>query len=108
MQLFQNILLATDTDTPVAEWITTTVPIVKIVLSCIIAILAILMIVAVIAQKGDTNGIQGVTGEADTFYNRNKGQSLQGKMKKLTVAVAVLLLFFCITFLIINSVYPGL
>lgn len=108
MQVFQTLLLATNTDTPVAEWITKTIPVVKIVLSCIIAVLAIIMIIAVVAQKGDTNGIQGITGEADTFYNRNKGQSLQGKIKKLTVAVAVLLLVFCITFLIINGFYPGI
>ncbi|MEG1581536.1 MAG: preprotein translocase subunit SecG [Clostridia bacterium] len=102
-----NLLLSASADAPQADWIVKSFPIIKIILAVIILLLSIIMIVAVISQKGNTNGIAGVTGESDTFYNRNKGQSLQGKVKKLTIWVASILLVCCIAFLILNSIYAG-
>jgi len=62
------------------------------------------MIIAVLAQKGEANGSSSITGTTDTFYNRNKGTSLEGKIKKLTIIDAILLLVFCVVFLILNSI----
>ncbi len=95
-------------DTAMAPWVVNSFPIIKIVLCVLIAILSIFMIVAVLMQKGNSNGVDAVTGQMDTFYNKNKGSSLQGKIKKLTVWAAALLLVFCVIFLIINTIYPAM
>ena len=63
------------------------------------------MIIAVVAQKGESNGVTGITGQADTFYNRNKGSSLQGKLKKLIAIDAVIILVMSIAFLILSQIY---
>ena len=104
---FTNLMLATTNETPDPIWIQQSFPIIKIVLAILISICAIFMIVAVLAQKGEANGSASITGTQDTFYNRNKGTSLQGVIKKLTVIDAILLLVFCIAFLILNAIYVG-
>lgn len=95
-------------DTAVAPWIASSFPIIKIVLCVLIALLSIFMIVAVLMQKGTSNGVDAVTGQMDTFYNKNKGGSLQGKIKKLTIWAAILLVVFCILFLIVNTIFPAM
>jgi len=106
INLFQTLLLADD-NRQVGAFAENVVPVLKIVIACVIAVLAIFMIVAVVAQRGESNGITGVTGNADTFYNRNKGASLQGKIKKLTVIDAIVLFVLCVAFLILNIIYGG-
>ncbi|MCR5553512.1 MAG: preprotein translocase subunit SecG [bacterium] len=101
-----NLLLA-DENKEVSAFAKNVVPVLKIVIACVIALCAIFMIIAVVSQKGESNGITGVTGNADTFYNRNKGASLQGKIKKLTAIDAAVLLVLCIAFLILNIIYGG-
>ena len=94
-------------DTAVAPWIVSSFPIIKIVLCVAIALLSIFMIIAVLMQKGSSNGVDAVTGQMDTFYNKNKGSSLQGKIKKLMIIAAILLIVLCVVFLIINTIYPA-
>lgn len=106
MNKLNNLLLATN-ETPVPIWVQESFPIIKIVLAVLILICSIFMIVAVLCQKGETNGSASITGTTDTFYNRNKGTSLEGVIKKLTVIDAILLLVFCIAFLILNAIYVG-
>ena len=48
-------------------------------------IAAIFVIIVVIMQPGNSNGIGAVSGSSETFYGKNKGKTLESKMKKLTV-----------------------
>ena len=77
----------------------------EIIIAVLLTICSIFMIVAVILQKGESNGVTGITGQADTFYNRHKGGSLQGKLKKWVLIDAILILVLGITFLILTQFY---
>lgn len=107
MTKLTNIMLAATNENAIPVWVQESFPIIKIVLAILITICAIFMIVAVLCQKGETNGSASITGTTDTFYNRNKGTSLQGVIKKLTVIDAILLLVFCLAFLILNAIFVG-
>lgn len=90
------------------DWVVKSFPIIKTVVVGVLLVCAIFMIIAVLVQQGNMNGIQGITGDSsDTFYNRNKGQSMQGKIKKLTVIDAILMMTLCIVYLILNTIYSG-
>ena len=102
---YANLIAANDTEVP--AWVANSFPTIKIVLAVLICICAIFIIVAVMCQKSEVNGSNAITGQADTFYNRNKGQSLQGKIKKLTVVASIVILVLCVAFLIINTIYKG-
>ncbi len=100
-------LCAQDENAEVPAWVASSFPIIKLVLVCVLAVLAIAMIVLVCMQKSDTNGISAISGQTDTFYNRNKGATLQGKIKILTIIDACLILFITIAFLILNTIFQG-
>lgn len=99
--------ICADENAAVAPWIANSFPVIKIVIMCVLAVLAILMIVFVCMQKSNENGVSAISGQSDTFYNRNKGSTLQGKIKILTIIDAVLIMVLCIVFLVLNTIYPA-
>lgn len=88
------------------DWVVKSFPIIELVVVCLIMVCSIFMIVAVVMQQGNTNGMTGITADtSDTFYNRNKGQSMQGKIKKLTIIDAVAMMVLCILYLVLTTIY---
>jgi len=100
-------LICMDENAAAAGWIAQSFPIIKIVLVSLIAICSIALIILVLMQKSSTNGVSAVTGQTNTFYNRNKGATLQGKIKVLTIICAVSIMVLVIAFLIISQIYTG-
>lgn len=91
-----------------SEWVVKSFPIIKLIVVIMILLCSVFMIVSVMMQEGNTNGMTGITGDSsDTFYNRNKGQSMQGKIKKLTVINGILILVLCLVYLVLNTIYSG-
>lgn len=91
-----------------SEWVVKSFPIIKLVVVIAILICAVFMVVSVMMQQGNTNGMTGITGDSsDTFYNRNKGQSMQGLIKKLTIIDAFLILGLCLVYLVLHTIYSG-
>ncbi len=82
-----------------------------LVLSTICLVLSILaaifVIIVVIMQPGNSNGIGAVSGSSETFYGKNKGKTLESKMKKLTV-IAVIVLAVCMIAFYVLSIIPGI
>ena len=101
------LICAEDGNKVRASWIVNSFPIIKIVLLAIMALLSIALIVLIVMQKGNTNGSAAITGRSDTFYNRNKKSTLQGKVKVLTVICASILMALCLVFMILTQIYKG-
>lgn len=56
-------------------------------------ILSLILIVVVLFQSGNQQGLSGsIAGGAETFFGKNKGRTLDAKLKKWTSLVAVLFL----------------
>ena len=56
-------------------------------------ILSLILIVAVLFQNGNQEGLSGaIAGGAETFFGKNKGRTIDAKLKKLTTVVAILFL----------------
>ena len=56
-------------------------------------VLALTLIVVVLFQSGNQEGLSGaIAGGASNFYGKNKGRTIEAKLKKLTAVVAVLFL----------------
>lgn len=105
MEQFKNLSLLLESSSEKPEWIVNSFPIIQIVIAVVLTLCSIFMIVAVVAQKGEGNGSSALTGQADTYYNRNKNSSLQGKLKKLVMIDAVLILVLSIAFVILSNIY---
>lgn len=49
------------------------------------------LIVIVLMQQGKSAGLTGtISGAAETYWGKNKGRSMEGKLEKATVVLAVL------------------
>ncbi len=56
-------------------------------------ILALILVVVVLFQNGNQAGLSGsIAGGAETFFGKNKGRTLDAKLKKWTSVVAILFL----------------
>ncbi|MBD5585725.1 MAG: preprotein translocase subunit SecG [Clostridia bacterium] len=51
---------------------------------CLIVIFlaAAFAIILVLFQKSNSDGIQGITASSETFYGKNRGRSIESKLKK--------------------------
>ena len=99
-----NMLLEVQSD-----FITTVFPIVRYVLFFLIIACSIIMIVAILMQKESDSGMDALTGggKQESYYSQNKGSTREGKLKKLTtimaIIIAVSVLLYFITELINKS-----
>ena len=50
----------------------------------IIFITVLVSIIIVLFQKSNSDGIQGITASSETFFGKNRGQSIENKLKKWT------------------------
>lgn len=87
-----------------SDFVTTFFPILRYVLVGIIAICAIILIITTLMQSSaDENGATAITGQ-ESYYSQNKGESKDGKLKKLTtisaIVIAVCTLLYFISLLI--------
>lgn len=79
-------LLVTLNDKQYPAWVTlVTIAIVAMFLAALAAIILVLL------QQSNSEGIQGITGSSETFFGKNKGQSIESKLKKWSwICLAVL------------------
>ncbi len=64
-----------------------------IILIVLMAISAITAIILVLMQPANSTGIDALGGSSETFFGKNKGKSIEAKMKKWTwICLAILVL----------------
>ena len=69
-------------------------------------ILSLILVVVVLFQSGNQTGLSGsIAGGAETFFGKNKGRTLDAKLKKWTSVVAVLFLVtsIALSFMVSNE-----
>ncbi len=72
---------------------------VRIVLYVIFMIICLALTFIVLAQEGKSAGLGAISGMADTYWGKNKGRSMEGKLQKVTIALCVL---FMVIALVLN------
>lgn len=64
--------------------------ILRIVVTVLFAIDALVLAVIILMQEGKSAGLTGtISGMADTYWGKNKGRSMEGKLEKITKILAV-------------------
>ncbi|MGI6337010.1 MAG: preprotein translocase subunit SecG [Clostridiales bacterium] len=57
-----------------------------IILTVVQVVLAVAIIILVLLQQGKSAGLSGaISGGAETFFGKNKGRSIDGLLRKLTI-----------------------
>ena len=68
----------------------------------VISLLSLFLVWVVLIQPGNTAGLGALGGSSETFLGKNKGRTKEGRRKKLTVYVAILIAVLLIAYLLIE------
>ena len=72
------------------------------VFSIIQVVLAVAVIILIALQKSKQGGLSGaITGGSETFFGKNKGNTLDAKLNKMTVIITIVL---CVLTLVLNII----
>ena len=66
----------------------------RVILTIILILVSIAFTAIVLMQEGKSAGLGSISGAAETFWSKNKGRSMEGKLVKITriLGIAFLLL----------------
>ena len=87
--MLENLLISFNTASKIC------IPLLIVAVLC-----ALFVIVIVMMQPSNSNGISALGGQQETFYGKNKGKTMEHKLRKLTVIavsiMAIAMIAFCI------------
>lgn len=64
----------------------------KTVLMVIFILISIVLTVIVLMQEGKSAGLGAISGAADTYWGKNKGRSMEGRLVMITRLLVILFL----------------
>ena len=64
----------------------------KIVLVVVLTLISVALTVIVLMQEGKSAGLGAISGAADTYWGRNKGRSMEGRLVMATRIMVVMFL----------------
>ncbi len=99
MLKLMNLMASTVFKSPTHETVHDVLLTVMIILMAITAVAAIVL---VLLQPSNSSGIDALGGSSETFFGKNKGKSIEAKMKKWTWICLAILVVFSIAFYVIN------
>ena len=92
-------LLADVYKSPTHETVHNVLLIAMIVLMAIAAVTAVILI---LLQPSNSSGIDALGGSSETFFGKNKGKSIEAKMKKWTWICLAVLIVLSIVFYVLQ------
>ena len=77
-------------------------------IACLVVLFlaALITVIIVLFQKSNSDGIQGITASSETFFGKNRGKSIESKLKKWTWVCLGVLAFLSIALYIVNLLVP--
>ena len=66
----------------------------KIVIQILFILICIALTVLVLMQEGKSAGLGAISGAAETYWGKNKGRSMEGKLVKITKYLAIGFMLF--------------
>ena len=99
-----NFRLLCDVSASTATLLTT----LRSIILILTAIAAIVIIVAVLVQPSNPDGGKNViTGTNDSYYAQNKGDTKEGRLKKMIIICSIVILVLTIAFYVIEHFFTA-
>lgn len=91
------------------EWVTKSFPIIQAVLLVAITLCAIVITIAVLVQPSNPDGGNNViTGKNESYFGANKGDTKEGRLHRLIVALSITILVSAIVYFVLIGIYNGI
>ncbi len=74
----------------------------NITMIALMAVVALAAVILVLMQPSNSSGIDALGGSSETFFGKNKGKSIEAKMKKWTWICLAILVVLAIVFYVLQ------
>ena len=74
---------------------------IELILNILMVIAALVMIVTVLMQNSEDDGMGALTGGSETFFGKNKNNTLEGKLSNATKISSIVFVVLAIVMLIV-------
>ena len=74
----------------------------SVIMIVLMGIAALASIVLVLMQPSNSTGVSALGGSSETFFGKNKGKSIEAKMKKWTIICLIVLAVLSIAFFVLQ------
>ncbi|MCQ2535740.1 MAG: preprotein translocase subunit SecG [Lachnospiraceae bacterium] len=64
--------------------------VVKIILTILFILICIALTVIILMQEGKSAGLGSIAGAAESYWGKNKGRSMEGRLLKITRILVIL------------------
>ena len=68
----------------------------RVILTIIFILVSVALSAIVLMQEGKSAGLGVISGAAETYWGRNKGRSIEGKLEKFTKILVVVFMLIAI------------
>ena len=62
----------------------------KTILTVVFIFICVALVIVVLMQEGKSAGLGSISGAAETYWGKNKGRSMEGRLVKVTKVLAIL------------------
>lgn len=80
----------------------------SIIFMVLMALLSIGLIIIVVMQEGNSNNLGAIAGGSESFFGKNKSKSMDAKLKRLTIYIAISILITSILFFVVQILFKTL
>ena len=70
--------------------------ILKIILTVVFILISIVISAVILMQEGKSADLGAIAGAADTYWGKNKGRSMEGRLVKITRVCVILFLLLAL------------
>lgn len=79
-------------------------PVIKVIALIVMALCAIFIVIVVMSQPGNSSNAGVITGQTETFLEKNKKKTSEYIFKKLTVVSGIVFGVLCVLFAIVATI----
>ena len=74
----------------------------SLIMTILMGVAALAAVILVLMQPSNSNGIEALGGSSETFFGKNKGKSIEEKLKKWTWICLAVLVVFALAFYVLQ------
>ena len=63
--------------------------ILRTILTIVFVLVCVVSVILVLLQEGKSAGLGAIAGAAESYWGKNKGRSMEGKLVKITTGLAI-------------------
>lgn len=68
----------------------------RIILTIIFILVCVALVVLVLMQEGKSQGLGSISGAAESYWGKNKGRSMEGRLVQITRTLAIMFMLLAI------------